>query len=117
MFDIFTDVVAFMKWINGTLVNLGGMQACDLVLEKTHPIDLPTETTLPDAPLVLEDRIAILAGGFSPFFPNSPSTEAFPSAGCSSLPALPQFRGGHALFPTAEENPSIVACGGTDENR
>ena len=38
MFDIFTDVVAFMKWINGTLVNLGGMQACDLVLEKTHPI-------------------------------------------------------------------------------
>ena len=27
-----------MKWINGTLVNLGGMQACDLVLEKTHPI-------------------------------------------------------------------------------
>ena len=79
--------------------------------------DLPTESTLPDAPPELEDRVAILAGGFSPFFPNSPSTEAFPSAGCLPLPALPQFRGGHALFPTAEENPSIVACGGTDENR
>ena len=78
--------------------------------------DLPTESTLPDAPPELEDRVAILVGGFSPFFPNSPSTEAFPSAGCLSLPALPQFRGGHALFLTAEENPSIVAGGGADES-
>ena len=36
VFDIFTEVAAFMKWINGTIMSMGGMQACDLVLEKTH---------------------------------------------------------------------------------
>ena len=39
VFDIFTEVAAFMKWINGTLMGMGGMQACDLNFEKTHPAE------------------------------------------------------------------------------
>ena len=37
MFDIFTDVAVFMKWLNGTVMRMGGMLACDLALEETHP--------------------------------------------------------------------------------
>ena len=36
VFDIYTYVAAFMKWINGTIMRMGGMLACDLTLEKTH---------------------------------------------------------------------------------
>ena len=34
--DIYTEVAAFMKWINGTIMGMGGMQACGITLEKTH---------------------------------------------------------------------------------
>ena len=36
MFDVYTDVAAFVKWLNGTILKMGGMQACDLALEETH---------------------------------------------------------------------------------
>ena len=36
MFDVYTDVAAFMKWVSGTILKMGGMQACDLALEETH---------------------------------------------------------------------------------
>ena len=36
MFDVYTDVAAFMKWVNGTILKMGGMQACGLALEETH---------------------------------------------------------------------------------
>ena len=34
MFDIYTDMAALMKWVNGTIMKMGGMLACDLALEK-----------------------------------------------------------------------------------
>ena len=37
MFYIYTDVAVFMKWLNGTVMRMGGMLACDLALEETHP--------------------------------------------------------------------------------
>ena len=38
VFDIYTDVAFFMQWITENILRMGGMQACDLTLEKT-----PTE--------------------------------------------------------------------------
>ena len=36
-FDIYTDVAAYMTWISGTIKKMGGMLACDLVIEETNP--------------------------------------------------------------------------------
>ena len=38
VFDIYTEVAAFMGWINETILSVGGMQACGFTLEAT-----PTE--------------------------------------------------------------------------
>ena len=38
VFDVYTEVAAFMGWINQTILSMGGMQACGLTLEAT-----PTE--------------------------------------------------------------------------
>ena len=35
VFDIYTDVAFFMKWITENILAMGGMQACDFTLEKT----------------------------------------------------------------------------------
>ena len=35
VFDIYTDVAAYVKWINETILSVGGMQACGYTLEKT----------------------------------------------------------------------------------
>ena len=35
VYDIFTEVSAFVKWINATAVNMGGLQACKF-LETTY---------------------------------------------------------------------------------
>ena len=37
LFDIYTDVAAYMTWISRTIKKMGGMQACDLFLEETNP--------------------------------------------------------------------------------
>ena len=44
VFDIYTEVSAFMKWINGTIMSIGGVQACGFTLEKTHTEGLLTKT-------------------------------------------------------------------------
>ena len=36
MFDVYTEVAAYMGWINETILSMGGMQACGLALEATH---------------------------------------------------------------------------------
>ena len=36
VYDLYTEVAAFMGWINETILNMGGMQACGLTLEATH---------------------------------------------------------------------------------
>ena len=41
VFDIYTEVAAFMGWINETILSMGGMQACGFTLEATHT--QPTE--------------------------------------------------------------------------
>ena len=28
VYDIFTDVAAFMEWVNATTLNMGGLQTC-----------------------------------------------------------------------------------------
>ena len=38
VFDIYTDVAAYMTWIGRTIKKMGGMLACDLVIEETNPI-------------------------------------------------------------------------------
>ena len=40
MLGIYTEVAAFMGWINETILSMGGMQACGLTLEAT-----PTQPT------------------------------------------------------------------------
>ena len=37
VFDVYTEVAAFMGWINQTVLSMGGMQACGLTLETTQP--------------------------------------------------------------------------------
>ena len=37
VFDIYTDVAAYMTWIGRTIKKMGGMLACDLVIEETNP--------------------------------------------------------------------------------
>ena len=37
MFDIYTEIVPFMPWINETIMRMGGMQACDIKLDVTEP--------------------------------------------------------------------------------
>ena len=37
VFDIYTDVVLFMPWINSTILSMGGMQACDIKLDVSKP--------------------------------------------------------------------------------
>ena len=37
MFDIYIDVAAYMTWIGTTIKKMGGMLACDLVIEETNP--------------------------------------------------------------------------------
>ena len=37
MFDIYTDIAAYMTWIGTTIKKMGGMLACDLVIEETNP--------------------------------------------------------------------------------
>ena len=37
VFDIYTDVAAYMTWISRTVKKMGGMLACDLVIEETNP--------------------------------------------------------------------------------
>ena len=39
MFDVYTEVAAYMGWINETIMSIGGMQACDLTLEATHTVE------------------------------------------------------------------------------
>ena len=34
VFDVYTDVAAHMKWINNTILSMGGMQSCGYTLEK-----------------------------------------------------------------------------------
>ena len=36
VFDVYTEVAAYMGWINETILSMGGMQACGLTLEATH---------------------------------------------------------------------------------
>ena len=42
VFDVYTEVAAFMGWITETVLRMGGMQACGLTLEAT-----PTEGWFP----------------------------------------------------------------------
>ena len=37
VFDIYTDIAAYMTWIGRTIKKMGGMLACDLVIEETNP--------------------------------------------------------------------------------
>ena len=37
MFDIYTDIAAYMTWIGTTIKKMGGMLACDLAIEETNP--------------------------------------------------------------------------------
>ena len=37
VFDISTDIAAYMTWIGTTIKKMGGMLACDLVIEETNP--------------------------------------------------------------------------------
>ena len=37
MFDIYTDVVLFMPWINSTIMSMGGVEACDIKLDVSKP--------------------------------------------------------------------------------
>ena len=37
VFDIYTDVAAYMTWIGRTIKKMGGMLACDLAIEETNP--------------------------------------------------------------------------------
>ena len=37
MFDVYTEVAAYMGWINETIMKMGGMQACDIKLDVTEP--------------------------------------------------------------------------------
>ena len=37
LFDIYTDVAAYMTWISRTIKKMGGMLACDLVIEEINP--------------------------------------------------------------------------------
>ena len=39
MFDVYTEVAAYMGWINETIMSIGGMQACDLTLEATPTVE------------------------------------------------------------------------------
>ena len=39
VFDIYTDVAAYMTWIGRTIKKMGGMLACDLVIEETNPAE------------------------------------------------------------------------------
>ena len=34
VFDVYTDVAAHVKWINDTILSMGGMQSCGYTLEK-----------------------------------------------------------------------------------
>ena len=34
VFDVYTDVAAHMKWINDTILSMGGMESCGYTLEK-----------------------------------------------------------------------------------
>ena len=34
--DVYTEVAAFMGWINQTILSMGGMQACGITLEASH---------------------------------------------------------------------------------
>ena len=37
VFDIYTDIAAYMTWIGRTIKKMGGMLACDLAIEETNP--------------------------------------------------------------------------------
>ena len=37
MFDIYTDIAAYMTRIGTTIKKMGGMLACDLAIEETNP--------------------------------------------------------------------------------
>ena len=39
VFDVYTDVAAHLKWINDTILSMGGMQSCGYTLEKIFPED------------------------------------------------------------------------------
>ena len=79
-----------MKWINGTLVNLGGMQACDLVLEKTHPIGKLQQVWNQHKVLV---TTRILRSSHRVYTPRRSSWIGGPSChlGWRIFPLLPQF--------------------------
>ena len=37
VFDIYTEITAYMPWINATIMSMGGMQACDIKLDVAEP--------------------------------------------------------------------------------
>ena len=42
-FDVYTDVAAHMKWINETVLSMGGMQSCGYTLEKILSESKPSD--------------------------------------------------------------------------
>ena len=135
-----------MKWINGTVMSMGGMQACGLTLEKTNytgdeggyynpqlhsVVQISICYTLiysnespgnaAEAPSVGEDTVVLLTGGP---VGNSSSTlslpsEVFPVSTTSCpLPSLPgpRIRYNHVMFATEEPSPRIIVCGGWDKD-
>ena len=63
---------------------------------------------------VREDSIVLLTGGFGNG--RLSSSEVFPSTNNCSLPSLPEPREDHVVFATAEEDPRVAVCGGSNQN-
>ena len=146
MVDIYTDIAFFMKWINETVMNIGGMMACDRTLESTPVKGLyvkhlcmlrielicvssyhcypdiicselgPTAEALP----MTEDTVVLLTGGSvyqGGQWSALASSEVYPSTGsCSPVPLLPEPRAYHALFTTGGPISRVAACGGWSLN-
>ena len=67
-----------------------------------------------ESPTFNEDSIALLTAGYGNG--RLSSSEVFPNTDNCSQPSLPEPREDHVVFATAEEDPRVAVCGGSNQN-
>ena len=67
-----------------------------------------------ESPTNREDSIVLVTGGYGNG--RLSSSEIFPNTDNCSQPSLPEPREDHVVFATAEEDPRVAVCGGSNQN-
>ena len=95
-YDVFTEVSAFLTWIDDTVLAHGGMSSCDFYLAAYPASPPPTSHSI------------LLTGGYDAS--GFTSSELYPPVPRCTAPPLPDARYNHNTFTT--DTSLIATCGG-----